>query len=338
MTQPLVESYARFWSLLARTTLAPLCDELRATTLKRIAAPKHGDAQRWFSALAALPNVDCTAHLDRPAVTAMPKTMPNSMPATETRAELARCLHLLEPWRKGPFDLAGVAIDAEWRSDRKWRRIAPSLGSLQGACALDVGAGNGYYALRMAGLGAAVVLGVDPALLYCVQAAAALHFLGPQAAHVLPLGLLELPVAKPLFDVVLSMGVLYHQRSPIDHVQQLGAWLRPGGQLFLETLIIAGDAGAVLTPTDRYARMRNVWFVPSVAALTVWLSRCGFTEVRCVDVSVTTSDEQRSTEWMRFESLREALDPSDSMRTVEGLPAPQRAVFTATKPPTKMPA
>ena len=40
-------------------------------------------------------------------------------------------------------------------------------------------------------------------------------------------------------------------------------------------------------------------------------------------------DEQRSTEWMRFDSLASALDPNDSGRTVEGWPAPERALLLA---------
>jgi tRNA (mo5U34)-methyltransferase len=35
---------------------------------------------------------------------------------------------------------------------------------------------------------------------------------------------------------------------------------------------------------------------------------------------------------MRFESLREALDPTDPSRTIEGLPAPTRAILIARSP------
>jgi tRNA (mo5U34)-methyltransferase len=54
--------------------------------------------------------------------------------------------------------------------------------------------------------------------------------------------------------------------------------------------------------------------------------------VRCVDVSTTTVQEQRGTEWMRFQSLRDYLDPADHSKTVEGLPAPRRAVIVGRKP------
>ena len=128
------------------------------------------------------------------------------------------------------------------------------------------------------------------------------------------------------------MGVLYHRRSPIDHLLDLKDALVKGGELVLETLVVEGDSEQVLVPEDRYAQMRNVWFLPSVPALERWLRRAGFEDVRCVDVSTTSVEEQRATEWMRFQSLPEFLDPADHSRTVEGLPAPTRAVLVARKP------
>jgi len=51
--------------------------------------------------------------------------------------------------------------------------------------------------------------------------------------------------------------------------------------------------------------------------------------VRLVDVAATTTQEQRRTPWMRFESLADFLDPADPRLTREGYPAPLRAVFMA---------
>jgi tRNA (mo5U34)-methyltransferase len=121
----------------------------------------------------------------------------------------------------------------------------------------------------------------------------------------------------------------YHRRSPMDHLAALRRLLCPGGELVLETLVVEGDAERVLIPPGRYARMRNVWFIPSAAALMLWLDRCGFSGARLVDVSFTTHWEQRSTEWMRFESLAQALNPGDPGQTVEGLTAPRRGILIA---------
>ena len=77
--------------------------------------------------------------------------------------------------------------------------------------------------------------------------------------------------------------------------------------------------------------MRNVWLLPTVAELTTWMARSGYRDIELVDETVTTVDEQRSTEWMPFESLREALDPDDPSKTVEGWPAPRRVIVTASR-------
>ena len=142
-----------------------------------------------------------------------------------------------------------------------------------------------------------------------------------------PLPFEALPEAQP-FDVVMSMGVLYHRRDPLAHLSALAAQLAPGGQLVLETLVIPGDAQQVLVPPDRYARMRNVWFLPSVSALQRWLDRLGF-QSHCASLKATTPEEQRTTPWMPFESLREALAPEDESLTVEGLPAPHGPFWSA---------
>ena len=128
------------------------------------------------------------------------------------------------------------------------------------------------------------------------------------------------------------MGVLYHRRSSLEHLWQLKDQLVSGGELVLETLVIEGDEHAVLVPGDRYAQMRNVYFIPSALALKNWLEKCGFVDVRIADVCVTSIEEQRRTDWMITESLEQFLDPDDHSKTIEGYPAPMRAVLIATKP------
>ncbi|OXE29836.1 hypothetical protein CA163_26525, partial [Vibrio parahaemolyticus] len=51
-----------------------------------------------------------------------------------------------------------------------------------------------------------------------------------------------------------------------------------------------------------------------------------------VDENVTSVDEQRTTDWMTHNSLPDYLDPNDPSKTVEGYPAPRRAVLVARKP------
>jgi tRNA (mo5U34)-methyltransferase len=282
--------------------------ELEPLLRERLGDAAHGDFRRWREVL---------------------EQLAADPPDTATRRQL---LLALAPWRKGPFAVGGVEIDSEWRSDRKWRRCAGAIEPLAGRAVLDVGSGTGYYALQMRDAGARAVIGIDPTILYVMQFLAIRGFEPAGEVYVLPLRLAELPAAPRAFDTTFSMGVLYHQRSPLEHLRQLRGTLRPGGQLVLETLYLPGNESFAATPADRYARMRNVWLLPTIAELTTWLRRSRFRDVEIVDESVTTTDEQRSTEWMSFESLAAALDPADPDRTVEGWPAPRRVVVVAHAP------
>lgn len=316
--------------LLARqrvpTALAghPRWPELLEVARRRLAG--HGDLPRWTEALTALPDlVADTARLgDRVGV---------GGPIGPGEAEALRAaLAGLHPWRKGPFELFGVHVDTEWRSDRKWQRIAPALGPLRGAEVLDVGCGNGYFGWRLLAAGAGHVLGVDPAVLFFLQHLAISRYLAPLVAGhnvLLPLPFEILPDLR--FDLVLSMGVIYHRPDPEAHVRRLFGHVRPGGRLLLESLVVT--AGPDIEPgrEGRYARMRNVSIVPRVERLIGWLEAAGFTSVSVVDVTATTAAEQRRTPWMTFESLAEALAADDPGRTVEGHPAPVRAALLAVR-------
>jgi tRNA (mo5U34)-methyltransferase len=184
----------------------------------------------------------------------------------------------------------------------------------------------------MLGAGAKLVIGIDPSPLFIMQFQAIKHFAGDFPIHVLPLGIEAVPDKMRAFDSVFSMGVLYHRRSPLDHLLQCRDALRPGGELILETLVIEGDEMAVLLPQDRYAKMRNVWFIPSARAVALWLQRCGFVDIKIVNECITTAAEQRRTDWMQYESLNDFLDPLNPTLTVEGYPAPRRALLVATAP------
>ena len=289
----------------------------------------HGDMTRWQAALAALPEVKgTTVELNRSAVTV---AAPGTLTASDA-ASLEQGLRGLMPWRKGPFDFFGTHIDTEWRSDWKWDRVAPHLANLNGRTILDVGCGSGYHCWRMAGAGAKRVVGIDPGLLFMFQFLAVKGYLGDAPVDLLPVRMEDLPGNLELFDTTFSMGVLYHRRSPLDHLLELKGTLRRGGELVLETLVVDGPEGYSLMPEDRYGQMRNVWFLPSCPTLLRWMDRAGFDNARVVDVSDTTTQEQRRTDWMRFNSLADFLDPDDPSKTVEGHPGPKRATIIAQKP------
>ena len=325
--QPLIERWQGgeldSWALVLAEQIATGLDKKR-----------YGDLPRWLQVLDELPDLQPDRIQLNTAHVGASQDTPLDEAATQQLRDTLQGLH---PWRKGPFELFGVHIDTEWRSDWKWDRLQERIDPLAGRRVLDVGCGSGYHCWRMLGDGAAQVIGIDPTPLFVVQFWALQKYLQQDNTWVLPLGIEHVPQKMQAFDTVFSMGVLYHRRSPFDHLQELKDCLRPGGQLVLETLVVEGGLGATLLPEGRYARMGNVWFLPSTDTLLSWLRKLGFVEPQLIDITVTSTEEQRSTEWMKFHSLSNFLDPEDRQKTIEGYPAPRRAIVTAKAPGSWLP-
>ncbi|PCK04355.1 MAG: tRNA 5-methoxyuridine(34)/uridine 5-oxyacetic acid(34) synthase CmoB [Alteromonadaceae bacterium] len=321
-------------------------EQLPEQIAQGLCTQRFGDLGDWLKALQSLPDV-CPSSMDflDEARIGMREDLND-----EESQQVDQALKALIPWRKGPYSVFGTHIDTEWRSDWKWDRLREHIAPLAGKTILDVGCGNGYHCWRMLGEQAARVIGIDPSPRFVVQFYMMKHFAQaywrqqqPELGNgleserelpvdILPIGIEALPAELAAFDTTFSMGVLYHRRSPMDHLRELKATLKPGGQLVLETLIIPGKLGDTLVPEGRYAKMNNVWFIPSAETLISWLSKCGFTKPRCVDSEQTSLEEQRSTDWMTFQSLQDFLSPDDINLTIEGHPAPMRGVFVAEAP------
>lgn len=320
--------FSDFFDHIEHTALKNLAPQLRATLTQRYTQRIHGDHHLWQAGFDQLPNVSSPAcQLDTNTVGASPEL---KLSQTD-RNQLISALKTLHPWRKGPFQLFDVVIDTEWRSDWKWERIAPHLSPLEGRYVLDVGCGSGYHCWRMRGAGAKLVIGIDPSQKFLFQFHAIKKYLGAHPVFYLPLRSEDMPTNMQRFDTVFSLGVLYHRPSPFEHLDELRQALKQGGELVLETLTIDGGENTVLVPPQRYAKMPNVWFLPSPATLCQWLQRAGFDNCRVVDSNQTTTAEQRSTDWMHFHSLAQFLDPNDSNKTAEGLPAPVRTTVIANR-------
>lgn len=289
----------------------------------------HGDFEAWLEAISEIPELsreDSVFALDCPLLGA------RSALTQDSQSRSARALERLGPWKKGPFSVHGTVIDAEWRCHLKWERVLEMNTTFLGKRVIDVGSGNGYFLQRLLGAGAALAWGIEPSVLYTAQFLALSRGLDHPELAFLPLPFERLPEASPQFDAALSMGVLYHRRSPLDHLYQLRACLVSGGELILETLVVEGPEGHTLLPRDRYAQMRNVWFIPSPKTLESWLRRVGFKNLRFSENTPTTEEEQRRTAWMDQPSLRDFLDPLDPRKTIEGYPAPTRVVVVAQAP------
>ena len=245
--------------------------------------------------------------------------------------EVRETLLSMWPWRKGPFRMFGIDIETEWRSDFKWNRVIPHLRSLEGRHILDIGSSNGYYMFRMLPHNPAMVTGIEPYTNFYMQFMLLNTLARRDNIFTLPLRFEEITGLTKKFNTVFCMGILYHRRSPIDFLRDIYSMMTADGELVLETLIVEGEEHISLVPEERYAKMPNVYFIPTVPVLISWLKKAGFRNPRCVDITKTDFQEQRKTEWVNTESLEDFLDAGDQAKTVEGYPAPVRAVIIAEK-------
>lgn len=240
-------------------------------------------------------------------------------------------LRAFMPWRKGPFSIYGVEIDAEWRSERKWRRLQPFIPDLNGRVIADIGCSNGYYMFRMTPSNPRFVIGFEPAVqpYFCFHALNAMA--GFENLDVDLLGVEHISLFPETFDLVFLMGVIYHRPSPVDVLKDVLVSLNPGGTLILESQALPGNDPVALFPEKTYAKVPGTYFVPTAACLKNWLIRAGFEEVEIFCCHPMSSQEQRKTDWMVFESYSDFLNPENPDLTVEGYPAPWRAFLKAVK-------
>jgi tRNA (mo5U34)-methyltransferase len=240
------------------------------------------------------------------------------------REKVYKAMRDFMPWRKGPFEVFGIGIDAEWRSERKWNRLLPQLPDLQDKIVADIGCNNGYYMFRMVHHKPKLVIGFEPYLQHYFTFKTLNGFAGCENLHCELLGVEHTGLFKKTFDIVFLMGILYHRSSPIEVLREIRTAIRPGGVLIVESQGIPGKEPWAFFPEKRFAKVPGTYFVPTAACLANWLSRAGFAEVKIFFSHPMSSQEQRRTEWMVFESYEDFIDKADPSLTVEGYPAPIR--------------
>ena len=249
---------------------------------------------------------------------------------TAKQNDLRKKLMALAPWRKGPFRISGIDLDAEWRSDYKWNRVLPALESLEGRRVCDIGANSGYYMYKMLEQNPEMVLGLDPTVRYYFQFLALQKLTVENQLHYEAFGLEEMKYFPKFFDTVFCMGILYHHRSPIDILRLINESMVKGGQLIVESQGIPGDGPYALFPEKTYAKVKGTYFVPTADCLVNWLKKAWFENIEVFYVSDMSSDEQRATEWMTRQSYTDFVDEKSNL-TVEGYPAPVRIYVSANK-------
>lgn len=324
MVDPVSEAFLAWYEPMLEHLEIPNTTALHKQGLKRASHFANPNTRRFWQILDNLPKATpTTLSFDTPVIqigntTDLP---PNT--------DMLSILKGLIPWRKGPFSVFGTTIDTEWRSDMKWDRLAPTLPPLSGKTVLDVGCGSGYYMYRSLTHTPTRIIGIDPSDLFLSQYMALSRYITPYVNT--KMGFFPFPYSDVLgflqADLVLAMGILYHQRSPIQFLQDLKKFTKSKGEVILETLVLDSPDDIALFPKDRYAKMRNVYFIPSLSCLDNLCQRAGWHHRDVIDVTPTTPTEQRRTTWVNTESLENFLDKKDPKKTIEGYPAPIRAMI-----------
>ena len=247
----------------------------------------------------------------------------------EEAAQIRETALLMKPWRKGPFRINDLFIDSEWQSQIKYNLLEPHF-NLEDKIVGDIGCNNGYYLFRMLSQKPKKLIGFDPSAIYYSQFMFLDHFIKSGIVYEL-LGVEHVEFYEHKFDTLFCLGVLYHRSDPVAMLKSLFKGLNKGGELILDTFMIDGEEEMCLTPRDRYSKIPNIYFVPTVNALKNWCLRAGFESVEVLEIMKTDLNEQRKTEWIDTQSLEDFLDPNDPEKTVEGYPAPKRVYIKAIK-------
>jgi tRNA (mo5U34)-methyltransferase len=268
-------------------------------------------------------------NLDTDAV----EILSSSVISHEDLKKIKNLSEALIPWRKGPFKIFDLEINSEWRSNLKWDRIKPHLPNLEGKNILDIGANNGYYMFRMAASNPKLILGIDPVVHNYAQFNFLQKFAKISSLRFELLGIEHLKFFKEFFDVIFSMGIIYHHKNPIEQLQDIRNALKPSGTVILESIGIPGENPMALFPHGSYAKMSNVWFIPTISCMFNWAHKAKFKNIEIISSSKMTLDEQRNTPWCPkpFQSLEDFLDPNDRDKTIEGYPAPMRFCLSLKK-------
>jgi len=287
----------------------------------------HGNHYKWIKILKSLPNIS-TSYLNysNSSIIIGKKNEINDAQTKTLEKELLK----LSPWRKGPFNIFGLEIDSEWRSEKKWQRIQSYLPNINGMRIADIGCSNGYYSFKLLELQPDLIVGMDKTALYIIQFLALKAYVKQiQELITLPCSSEEFNFKKINFDLILSMGVLYHSKNPSTHLNSLRYLLKKNGYIILETIVSNKSANIDIKKNQTYAGMKNVRTIFTKKNLNDLMIFHGFKNIEIINDSFTDSNEQRSTKWMSGKSFKDFTLPNGN--TLEGYPPVCRSILVAQK-------
>jgi len=319
-------SYIKNKNLYSRETFKEY-DSLFQIFLENEKFCNHGNLKKWKDILNLLPDSNSNytdysgSHI---------KLGEKSSLGSDDKKKLQHLLLNLSPWRKGPFNICGVNVDSEWRSDYKWERLKSFLPNITNMRVGDLGCSNGYYSYKLLGLNPELVVGMDKTALYVFQFLATKHFAKQiQKLLILPCSAEEFDSKNMDFNLILSMGILYHTKDYANHMEAVKKLMKKNGYLILETIISSSKKNINIDKGQTYAGMKNIGTIFGKDNLIKILKNKGFNNIECVNENFTSSIEQRTTKWMQGRSFKDFLLPNGN--TIEGYPPVCRAIFVAQK-------
>lgn len=290
---------------------------------ERLGWLKHKNVAHIIDEINTIDDIDTNITIDDIVTIEIPNI------TTELKQKIEKVAIMLKPWRKGPFKIDDLFIDSEWQSFIKYNLLKPHF-DIKDKIVGDIGCNNGYYLFRMLEEKPKKLVGFDPSNLFFTQFSFINHFVKSEIVYEM-LGVEHVGMYEHKFDTLFCLGVLYHRSDPISTLKSLYQGLNADGELILDTFIIDGEDDIALTPLERYSKIPNIYFIPTVNALKNWCYRAGFKSIELLEIKTTDLKEQRKTQWIDSQSLEDFLDPNDSNLTVEGYPAPKRAYIKAKK-------
>lgn len=145
--------------------------------------------------------------------------------------------------------------------------------SLQGKQVLDVGCWSGGDLLVLAGLGGQVTA-MEEHPLAAKAACRLLELVGVDATVIESSLFDDRQDWAGQFDYAYCSGVIYHVTDPMLLLRILFAYLKPGGEVFLETKGAVGE-GSLCGYSGTLEKGWN-WYAPNETALGRWLVDAGF--------------------------------------------------------------
>ena len=319
-------SYIDYKNLYSRETLKEYKSLFQAFS-KNENFCKHGNLEKWKNILHLLPESNaCHVDFSGSHIVLGDK----ASLAEQDKKKLQDLLLNLNPWRKGPFNICDINVDSEWRSDYKWERLKDFIPNIAGKRVADLGCSNGYYGYKLLGLDPELVVGMDKTALFIFQFLATKHFAKQiQKLLILPCSVEEFDSKNMDFNLILSMGVLYHVKNIPCHLDAVKKLIKKNGYLVLETIISSSEKNINIEQGTTYAGMKNIGTIFSKANLINLLNASGFKNIELVNESFTSTNEQRTTRWMQGKSFKDFTLPNG--RTIEGFPPVCRVIFVAQK-------